>query len=166
MGHRRALWHVGKMLLSFVFWHCCDTVAFGVGLNEIFKSGFNAGSVVAQNRASKTITMTMMMLVWWTCTGLHPVFPLPQLEVQSPKMTMMKSIRSTHRQRSKIRVTSTHRQRLLPSFASHRFFSFTSILHWSRCNLKSYNWLWTRWWYDGIWWCSIILLFFMILWWW
>ena len=141
-----ALRHVGKMLLSFVFWHCCDTVAFGVGLNEIFKSGFNAGSVVAQNRASKkTITMTMMMLVWWTCTGLHPAFPLPQLEVQSPKMTMMKSIRRTHR------------QRLLPSFASHRFFSFTSVRHWSGCNLKSYNRLWTRWWYDGIWWYSIIL---------
>ena len=29
----------------------------------------------------------------WTCTGLHPLSPLPQLEVQSPEIKMTKSIR-------------------------------------------------------------------------
>ena len=40
----------------------------------------------------------MMILKVWTCTGLHPLFPLPQLEVQSPKIKMTKSIRATHAQ--------------------------------------------------------------------
>ena len=109
--------------------------------------------------------LMMIILKVWTCTGLHPLFPLPQLEVQSPKIKMIKSIRATHAQvhaciyactdGGTYTHTCTHvhtHTQTYKSFASHRFFSFTSICHWSRCNLKRWYlmmiWFWLWWWQD------------------